>query len=233
MAAFAYVLPAYSILRRMVDLREELKLGNVQLKGTATVAAGDGASALGGAGDKDLQAEAVVSMKVPGRCRFEVRVPEGNTAASVYAGGKSAAQGAEIGALTEAVEQICPILGSRGGRDGVEQHLRRLGVDTKRSSLARFGSRIVYVIGSREEGKPQFWVYKDTFLPARVLYTENGAQWDVRFLDFGSPVAGNWFPRVVEVWKDGQPALKFTALEANGNARLDDALFGGGAASAR
>ncbi|MHB8879631.1 MAG: hypothetical protein ACYC8T_38570, partial [Myxococcaceae bacterium] len=69
-------------------------------------------------------------------------------------------------------------------------------------------------------------VYKDSFLPARLRFTEaDGVSWDVRFVDYASPATGEWFPRVVEVDRGGAPWLKFTGLTADAKAKLEDRLF--------
>ena len=230
-AALAYVLPAYSILRRLADRRDDLRLNAVQVSGTGTFSPGTASKARGAEDDKEVQADVVVSFKVPGRCRIQAAVPEGNATASIVVNGKRSAQGTEVPALTEAIAEACPFVALRSasegeGRASIEQHLAKLGVDTKQTSLDRFNDKIVYVIGNPAEGKPQLWVYKDTFLPARLMYAgADGAKWDVRFRDFGSPVAGEWFPRVVEVAKNGEDVFRFTALQADGRAKLGDELF--------
>ena len=37
---------------------------------------------------------------------------------------------------------------------------------------------------------------------------------DVRLLGWGSPTGGDWFPRAVEVWRDGEVQLRFTTERA-------------------
>jgi hypothetical protein len=82
------------------------------------------------------------------------------------------------------------------------------------------------VLGEPDEGKPQFWVYKDHFRPARVRWNEKtGAAWDVRFIDYASPATGEWMPRSIEVWRDGQRVLRFTALKSDTRVSLPDRLF--------
>jgi hypothetical protein len=111
-------------------------------------------------------------------------------------------------------------------RDAVEQHLQSLGIATRTTSLARFGGEVAYVLGELEEGKPQFWVYKDGFRPARVRWKEKtGPAWDVRFIDYVSPVTGEWMPRSLEVWRDGQRVVRFTANKADTRTALPDKLF--------
>lgn len=232
--AFAYVLPAYSILRRLVERRDDMRLSGLQVTGTATFPADaktGAAGALGVPPERDVQADATFSLKIPGRCRVDLKVPEGNVAATTFAYGKKRVEGKEIAAVTAALAQACPVLALRSASEGearesLERQLRALGVDLKPTSLGRFGGKIAYVIGKPAAGEPQFWVYKDTFLPARVLFKDaEGAQWDVRMVDFGSAVTGDWFPRVLEVRKNDEVAMRFTALGANAAVKLDDKLF--------
>ena len=39
---------------------------------------------------------------------------------------------------------------------------------------------------------------------------------DLRLLEYGNPAAGEWFPRVIELWTSGQLAARFEVLEAKG-----------------
>ncbi|MBX5482444.1 MAG: hypothetical protein IRZ16_11505 [Myxococcaceae bacterium] len=233
-AAFAYVMPASSILRRLVDGREDLHLSALQVSGTVSFTdegAREAGAALNLPGDREIQGDLTFSLKLPGRCRAEVTVPEGSSSATVMAFGKKRVEGKEIASLGAAVAEVCPSLALRStsegeAREALERHLRSLGIDIRRTSLARFEGQIAYVIGDPPKGAPQFWIYKDSLLPARVLYADaQGTKWDVRFRDFGSPVAENWFPRIVEVAKNGELVLRFTALSADAHAKLADSLF--------
>ena len=170
-------------------------------------------------------------LKLPGRCRFEAKAREGNTVASVSSGGRKRVEGTEIPSLSEAVQQVCAVLGVRAetpveGREAVEAHLRSLGIEARTTSLARFGGDVVYVLGQQAEGKPQFWVYKDGFRPARLKYKDGkGTAWDVRFLDYTSPATGEMLPRTIEVWRGEDRVLRFTVLTGDTRAKLADTLF--------
>jgi hypothetical protein len=225
-AALAYVLPMGSILRRMIERRDDAKLGALAVQGTVVIgpALAKDAGALGlsvgaSAGGK-------VAIRLPGRCRLELSA-EGRSAAAVMAAGKRRAEGPAIEALGVAVEALCELLAvssAKGeGRAGLERHLRQRGVDPK-TTLGRLGGQVAYVIGARSDG--QAWVYKDTFQPARLRYTDaQGGRWDVRLLSFGSPVAADLFPRIFEVHRNDELALRFTALSADPKANLPDTLF--------
>ncbi|MFE8595974.1 hypothetical protein [Archangium violaceum] len=235
MSAGAYVLPGGSILRRMVAAREELPStalkadGSLHFYGPVVNEAG---GVLGLPADRpELEADGTVYLRLPGRCRFEAKAREGNTVAAVSSGGRKRVEGKEIPALSEAVQQLCAVLGVRAesaveGRDVVETHLRALGIESRTTSLGRFGGDVVYVLGQPGEGKPQFWVYKDGFRPARVKYKDaKGTAWDVRFLDYTSPVTGEMLPRSIEVWRGEDRVMRFTVLTGDTRAKLADTLF--------
>ena len=234
-AASAYVLPSYSILRRMVEKRDDLHLSALRIDGTVsfpTEAAQEPGAALDLPGDHEIQADGSIFLKLPGRCRMEVRVPEGSNSTSVNSNGKRRTEGKVIASVAAALDEICPALALRSAsegeaRDALERHLKSLGIDTKQTSLARFEGQIAYVIGNPKEGSPQFWIYKDSFQPARVLFKgkQAGALWDVRFRDFGNPVSADWFPRVVEVVRADQLLMRFTALSADASPKLTDSMF--------
>lgn len=235
LSAGAYVLPQGAILRRLVEARSEMRLVTLKVEGAALFsgpALAQAAGALGLPSDRpELPVDGTLSLKLPGRCRLEVAAPEGKRAGMVVNGGRRKAVGPELAVLGAALEQVCPLLASRSGSDtearaGLERHLRGLGVEPGRSSLARFGGEVAYVLGNAAEGKPQFWVYKDTFRPARMRYTDRaGTAWDVRFLDYTSPTTGEWIPRTIEVWRGTERALRFTALTGDSRTALPDTLF--------
>ena len=66
---------------------------------------------------------------------------------------------------------------------------------------------------TRDASSPQLWIYKDTPAPARLI-ARGGA--DLRLLQYGTPAAGEWFPRVIELWSSGQLAARFEVLESKG-----------------
>jgi hypothetical protein len=234
--ALAYVLPQGAIMRRMVAARDDVGLVTLRVEGTLTLT-GDAqraaAPALGLATDRpEGQAEATLSVKVPGRCRLEATGPAGGAGVSAVSnGGRRRTAGVDLPALSRGLAQVCALLGQRSGSDQegravLESHLRAQGVEPRFTSLARIGGRVAYVLGARGEGAAQLWVYKDSFQPARMRWKEkDGTQWDVWLLDYASPATGESFPRLVEVYQNGQRQVRFNALRGDTRARLDDALF--------
>ena len=47
-----------------------------------------------------------------------------------------------------------------------------------------------------------------------MIAAQGGA--DLRLLEYGSPAAADYFPRVLELWESGQLAARFEVLETRG-----------------
>ncbi len=235
LTAGAYVLPGGSILRRMTDTRDDQPLSALRVEGSYVFSGPvvrEAMSALGLSTERsELVVDGLILMKMPGRCRFELTVPEGNKLAVVQVGGRRRVEGTELAVLSTAMSQVCPLLAVRSTSEGearelVEQHLQGLGIATRTTSLARFSGEVAYVLGEQEESKPQFWVYKDNFRPARVRWTDKaGTAWDVRFIDYASAATGEVMPRSIEVWRGGERILRFTAIKSDTRATIPDKLF--------
>jgi hypothetical protein len=233
--ALAYVLPGLSIVRRMAEVRDDLQLFSVRIEGGVTLSgslAGEAQRSLALLGDRpEVQADGVVSLKLPGRCRFDVSSIEGGRFAAVTSGGKPRVEGATPAPVSLALEHLCVLLASRSSSAGeakelLMRHLGQLKIDVGQTSLARFGGQVVYVIGAPGERTPQLWVYKDLFLPARLRFADaQGAFWDLRLLDYTSPATGEWFPRTVELAKENEVVLRFTSLKSDVKTKLADTLF--------
>lgn len=234
--SLAYVLPAYSVLKRTANNRDELGILTLKVEGTANISpllAKDMAEALRVPYTSgELVLDAQVTMKLPGRCRIQFSSPESTkVVAAVWSNGKKRFEGAEFPALNVAVEEVCATLALRSAGEGesraaLERHLAALKVDTQKTWLGRFAGTVVYGLGNRAPGSPQFWVYKDRFLPARVMWADaQGTAWEVHFLDFAGQATAEWFPRVLEVHQGNETLLKITALKADGKPKLDDSSF--------
>jgi hypothetical protein len=232
--AGGYVLPASSILRRLSDARGELQMSNMRLDGTLTFSnsgAQDAAAALGGTGRTEVQVDGVFYLKLPGRCRFEASTPQGRRSAAIWSHGRERTEGEPLEELGIFLGQACPLLGIRSSseaetRSAIDRHLRALKVDTRAVTLGRLAGEIAYVLGSSSEGQPQLWVYKDVFQPARIRWSDSLRRLlDVRFVDYGSALSGESFPRVMEMSRDGELLLRFTALRSDTKTALSDKLF--------
>jgi hypothetical protein len=231
-----YVLPSYSILRRMAEGRDDQALSTMKVEGSAVVsptAARDVAGLLGVEWvSGELPLSFTASLRFPGRCRLELSSPESTrVVAAVSSNGKRRVEGGELPALQAAADEICAVLALRGAGEGesraaVERHLGTLKVNRAATSLGRFRGTVAYVVGDPGDSAPQLWVYKDRFTPARVRFSdEKQNRWDIQFFDYTSPATGEWFPRVLLIQKGLEPVIRLTALKGDVKARLDDSLF--------
>lgn len=228
----AYVMPSYSILRRLANRRDDLTVTQLKVDGLAAVgptAARDAANLLGTEWTSgELSLTSTVYARFPGRCRIELSSPDSTkTVAAVWAQGKKRSEGGELPALAMATEALCATLALHSGTDGesraaLERYLSTLKVETKQVSFGRFSGAVTFVLGDPADGKPQFWIYKERFLPARVR-TADG--WDVRFVDYASQATGDWWPRLVEVYQGNELQLRLTVLGADGHAELGAVKF--------
>lgn len=232
----AYIMPTWGVLKRLASQRDDMSVSALRAEGVAVVApalARDVAAKLGTTWNSgELNLNATLAVRFPGRCRLELSSPETTKAiVASTASGKSRTEGAELAAALVAIEQACAVLALKSSGEGVTRdtllkHLGTLDVETKAVSLARFNGTVTYAIGERDEGKAQFWVYKDRFLPARVRYTDAaGTAWDVRFSDYTSQATADWWPRVLEVYKGNEPQLRVMVLNADPKADLSTLKF--------
>ena len=80
-------------------------------------------------------------------------------------------------------------------------------IDTEVVSLGRRGKTVVYIIGAKpwEPDKPQLWVDKDLRAPIRLISLDpnNSSIVDVQLIGLGSAQTEEWFPRRIEVRRDG------------------------------
>lgn len=234
--ALAYVLPPASILRRLGERRAALELSALEVTGTLQ-GQGPAADRLAQAGvprppgGGELSAPARFLMRIPGRCRLELALPDVAEAnrpfVAIRDGVLSGRGGLEaIPSAVALVRSACVLLGQPTAGDASDAYaaaLARRGVALADATLGRFDGRIAYVIGGRErDAKPLLFVDKDGFQPLRLVAPEGGALQDVRLLGWGSHVGGDWFPRAVEVVEGGAPRLRFTTDRARANPKLPD-----------
>ncbi|HVP67608.1 MAG TPA: hypothetical protein VMT17_10145 [Anaeromyxobacteraceae bacterium] len=236
--AAAYLLPSTAVLKKMAQRREELALASLEVRGTLA-AGGETARALAAAVGvappaAELVVPAVLSIKAPGRCRLEVFPPGAPGERPFVATGRGRLSGARgldrVPAALALVRGACAFLGFRpGGTDPgrvYADEFARLGIALGEDYLGQMGGRVSYVIGAPpQEKRPQAWIDKQSFQPARLLASFSGPLADVRFVDFGSPVGGELFPRALEVHEGGSLSLRLTAEAVAPNPRLPDTLF--------
>jgi hypothetical protein len=206
-ALLAYIPSAVSLLKHVAQRGQALaRTREVTLVGNL---------ALGG----DPQRPAQLVIRFPLQCRME---GDGGLAVSVKGTPENPSGAAEgSGPALRLVQLACPFLAYRGARaedspDTLRIAAQSAGADIAAGAgLSRLGDRITYVLGAtpHDPSTPQLWIYKDNNAPARLI-AQGGA--DLRLLEYGSPAAAEWFPRVIELWNAGQLAARFEVVEAKG-----------------
>lgn len=238
--ATAYLPPASAILKHVAQRRGELSLHAMEVRGTISFAGEAARKASSATGlplsKEELSAPAVLLLKLPERCRLELR-PEGAAATSRPAvwerGTRESGQRAleTIDGARALVQGLCTLLGERGGNGpsaerALAHALSARGVSLGDVALGRMSGRVAWVLGGRpQETRPQAWVDKQSLQFLRLLATLANGPRDVRLLEFGSPAGGDIFPRTVEVWSKGELEVRFTTEQVTPNPRLSDVLF--------
>jgi hypothetical protein len=207
-ALLAYIPSTGSLLRKAAARTGSLgRVKEVTLLGTLTV--------------KDEPARnAQLVLRFPLSCRLEA---EGGASLSVKGTASQPAAGAEgtTGPALQLLQLACPFITYRGLSANEAEGALRIaaqaqGADlTAGTALSRLADRVVYVLGAtaHDTARPQLWLYKDNHAPARLIAQGGG---DLRLLQYGNPASAEWFPRVIELWTDGQLAARFETLETKG-----------------
>ncbi|HEX4385639.1 MAG TPA: hypothetical protein VH083_21910 [Myxococcales bacterium] len=197
----AYIPSPTSLLRSSVVRGRLLgRTKEVTMTGTLTAA---------GAAPK----QGTLTMHFPASCKLE--------AESVSFSVKGTAAEGTAGPVLKLLQQACPLLTLRGlnmaeALGTIRAVTSNAGVELSAGvSLQRLGDRVAYVLGAptRDPARPQLWLYKDNRAPARLI-AQGGT--DLRLLQYGDPAAADWFPRVMELWQDGQLQARFEVLETRG-----------------
>jgi len=204
--ALAYI-PAASVLLRKAAARvnEGSRTRDVSLTGTLQI--GDAAPA-----------QRVLALRFPLSCRFEGGAQARGTVAQPLP--SSGAGNPE----QELIELACPLIAYRGLRaadaeSALQAAATIIGADlTAPAAYDRLGDRVAIVVGAppRQLDRPQLWLYKDTHAPARLVARRDGRLEDLRLLEYGNPAAAEWFPRILELYRDGKPSARFEVLETKG-----------------
>ncbi len=217
-AAVAYIPSAASLLRRAAArVSEGARSREVTLSGTLQ---------LGGRAQN-----ATLKLRFPLTCTLEA---DGKSASAARVAGASAAKITDGGLGPDAADLlrlVCPLIAYRNQTPPqAEGSLRAFAVSVgvaptlAPTSLARLYDRVTIVLGAaaRQLDRPQLWLYKDSAAPARLLALSNGAIDDLRLLQYGNPAAGDWLPRVVELWRGPALRARFEAQESHGLKDADD-----------
>ena len=204
--ALAYVPNAGQLLRKAAArVNEGSRTRDVTLAGTLQV--GDAAPS-----------PRVLALRFPLSCRFEGGPQaRGTVAQPLPASGAGTPE-------QELLELACPLIAYRGLRSADAENALRAAAATAGADLNltavldRLGDRVAVVIGAppRQLDRPQLWLYKESHAPARLIARRDGHAVDLRLLEYGNPAAAEWFPRILELYRDGKFSARFEVLETKG-----------------
>jgi hypothetical protein len=205
--SFAYA-PSVNLLFRKAAARVSeggRSRGDVALMGT--LQAGDGAPV-----------QRSLILRFPLSCRFDGGAQVRGTVAQPLPASSASTPEQEL------VELACPLIAYRGLKNAdAELALRATaavaGVDLNApTALDRLLDRVAVIVGAapRQFERAQLWLYKDTHAPARLIARRDGHLEDLRLLEYGNPAAAEWFPRILELYRDGKPSIRFEVTESKG-----------------
>lgn len=216
--ALAYVLPAEAILSSVARRRESARFTSLVLEGIRRK------------GGSNTAEERVWEAIVPGAGhRIEIRGPEGTTV--ILTAGTRRWTWREGERPTQTKVRPTLVTAFLGDTDGKREagFLAAYGIDSEVVSLSRLEKQIAYVIGAKpwELDKPQLWIDKNFRVPVRLIEVDPKSRElvDTRLIGYGSAQTGEWWPRQIEVWKNGQLLEETTYTEAKVNEPVDPALF--------
>lgn len=168
------------------------------------------------------QVPATLTLRFPLGCRLEA---QGLLVTVRGEPGQQQIQEDGHDAARDLLKLACPLIAYRGqGAAGAERTLRMAALDAGLAgeflpeSLMRLQDHVAVVLGAapRQLEQPQLWLYRDTAAPARLIARSGGGVDDLRLLQYGSPAAADWLPRVVELWRKDQLVARFEAMETHG-----------------
>lgn len=223
--AHAFILPAEAILSGMANRRAQLEFTTLIVEGFRT------RNVQGGEQEQEKLWEAILPDKGH---RAEITGPKGKQVVLtigrkrfVYKEGERTPQVEKISGDVVATF-LATVEKDPGGKRG-SAFLDAQGIDSTIVSLARMNGRIAYVIGAKpwETTKPQLWIDKGYLAPIRLITVNPKTKsiTDLKLLEYGSAQTGDWYPRKIELWRDGQLVETTTYTQASLNEPLDEALF--------
>lgn len=222
--AAAFVMSAGTVLRRTAKHREDMELTSLVVKGQFTFTGAEAtaaAAALKLPDSSRIVTEGVVTYRLPGRCKVEV-----GSASATFVNGNVKTAGPALPALKSLASELCPLLANPSG-DELVGYLKGRGVDTASATLGRVGGTVCYLVGGKPKdvGVPSIWIEKERLDPLRLVVKEGEVVLDLRLIDYSSPLAGEWHPRIVELRRGEDLVARFVADSLETNVKLPDGTF--------
>jgi outer membrane lipoprotein-sorting protein len=218
--ASAYVLPTEFILRILAEKRRRLNIVDLSIQLTTEL--------------ESQHAEDRVYLKNPERLRRVRQEEDADTATvEIIREGRGARGPENAIKRVKGRLDILPVLLMPVGESVDHMQVRMtkavaaLGIDTSVTALGRHEDRVCYIIGARawEKNVSQLWLDKETFLPLRVILVGKGKRSETRWLEFGSSVTGDWYPRVIEVFSNDARVERAEVTKIELNKKVPETLF--------
>jgi hypothetical protein len=223
-AAEAYTPSAEFLLRQLAEKRRDVGARDLSAQLLADV---DGAEG---------PVEEYLYLKSPERLRLVAQRDEGSTIYVEREGQRAAGPENGLKRLSGSTDLTATLL-VPAGKDVDDMATRMLamlkaaGIDTSVVALGHQGDTVAYIIGARafETEKPQVWLYKPGMQPLKTILIDKSkttpSRIETRFIDFGSPVGGDYFPSVIEVYRDGKRVRRAELSSLSVNQSLPETLF--------
>lgn len=110
--------------------------------------------------------------------------------------------------------------------------LKSNSIDLDKQSYYRFDGKVVQMVGAKPADKDasQIWIYKENGIPAFYKLNTTGFDnqnhlYEVFLRGWGSPETGNWFPAEIEYRCDGHHLVTISVQKAQKNTNLPASLF--------
>jgi len=219
-SAAAYIMPAEAILGSVARRREGLGFKSIIVEGIRKKG-------------KEGPEEPVWEAIIPGGVhRREIR-GEGTTDVTLTAGTRRAVwrEGEKAQNTRIKPDPIIAFLAQTSMESRAEGRalLEAYGIDSTEVSLSRLDRTIAYVIGAKpwELDKPQLWIDKSFRVPIRLIEIDPKTKdvTDTRYIGYGAAQTGEWWPRKIEVYKNGTLLEVTTYTDVQVNEPLDAGLF--------
>jgi outer membrane lipoprotein-sorting protein len=103
----------------------------------------------------------------------------------------------------------------------IQKSLQDKGINLDKVSLTRFDERVAYLIGDKDEGKPQLLVDKDHFSPLLLSYDT----FSFHFSDYREIMQDTWYPYRIVYSSDGIIVEEYMVKDITVNPPVDATQF--------
>lgn len=226
--ASGYLTSSAQLLDNLADRRGNLKLQDVSAQLTADI---EGI---------DSPVEERIFIKSPERLRLVQETPDGTRLYIEREGRRAEGSESSLKSLSgPSTGMLAALLMPRGSTPGEKVNrllslLKSVGINTRSVNLGIYGDDVresAFIIGAKawESDKAQLWIDRESYQPVRlVIYDESGGErvrYESRYLGYGSPAGGVWFPETIENYRNGELVRRSRLNEVRTNENLPESMF--------